>query len=863
MTSRLPVFTVSLALASGLAGAEPLRTTVGRTDNAPKVDGRADACYAGAFPVSGFADIGTMAPAPEDTDVRFVHDGTRLYGFVTCEQKDAMKAAPSSPVRGDPNVWTGNSVELFFWTDDGIRYYAIGQFANCNWLVAHQDDANVWIRNHPPTSGLEVATHREDGRWFAEFSIPLSELGGGNLRLNIGRNVPGRQISAWQPFDGNGWWNENVAYGEFRLADGGLGAEVFSALPPFDPARDFVFAVTNAANEVVYRYEHVVPRPYVKMKPANLQGGPLYLDGEGKLQARLTWDSRHNYPGGDAHPDGKWVPVPVTLRFRVPSGVVIENGRRTGSTTVGDRTYDLYEQVSPRAYSQRHYIKTFVSCHLPVGTKGEIAYTTSFRDGEEPERVFPFEVTKVPEVLPPKRFITGYYHHFIESVEAADVWARSGVNTFAVRGYGDKAERLARELLAKGYKVRHGDYFWPGAKTNSGDFFNEWGRLDPAAQALDIGGKPIRNGNGYQLSPSYRGRLFDEAVAQEVDFQRKTGVNWCAFDMEGYIQRKGESGDFRPETMAAFRRNWERLHPSVPAPDPRVFELAPAKDPEAHRVFVETKCALWGGFFRDLKAAIAAGTGREVVFSEWSMNTIEGLEARNHSLRGADFFRAMDYVELDTYAGIDRDLRQIGLKLAWYRDNYPNTPLNVILTPAPHRLGLQYGPGTHYSTTAPAVTDENLCVFKEGLTMGVKGVYVFHANYADIDFIRQFAEGVNLLNRVEDLVMDGTSFELTSDHPSDAGISDRFFGKVETWYGQPRVFTRGISLGERTLISVSEYRELKAIDVNVNFSPKVRVRATDLETGEDLGTFGPETRKIPVRLAGDRRCRLVLLEPLP
>ena len=199
MTSRLPVFMVSLALASGLAGAEPLRTTVGRTDNAPKVDGRADACYAGAFPVSGFADIGTMAPAPEDTDVRFVHDGTRLYGFVTCEQKDAMKAAPSSPVRGDPNVWTGNSVEFFFWTDDGIRYYTIGQFANCNWLVAHQDDANVWIRNHPAASGFEVATHREDGRWFAEFSIPLSELGGGNLRLNIGRNVPGRQISAGSP----------------------------------------------------------------------------------------------------------------------------------------------------------------------------------------------------------------------------------------------------------------------------------------------------------------------------------------------------------------------------------------------------------------------------------------------------------------------------------------------------------------------------------------------------------------------------------------------------------------------------------------------------------------------------------------
>jgi len=49
--------------------------------------------------------------------------------------------------------------------------------------------------------------------------------------------------------------------------------------------------------------------------------------------------------------------------------------------------------------------------------------------------------------------------------------------------------------------------------------------------------------------------------------------------------------------------------------------------------------------------------------------------------------------------------------------------------------------------------------------------------------------------------------------------------------------------------------------VKVNYSPKERVMVTDLETGERIGRFGPSDAVLPVRLQGNRRCRILLLEP--
>ena len=75
------------------------------------------------------------------------------------------------------------------------------------------------------------------------------------------------------------------------------------------------------------------------------------------------------------------------------------------------------------------------------------------------------------------------------------------------------------------------------------------------------------------------------------------------------------------------------------------------------------------------------------------------------------------------------------------------------------------------------------------------------------------------------------------------------------------IVVRGISLGRRTLISVSEYRELKNVTVKVNYTPADDVVARDVETDETIGRFGPADAAIPVSLDKARRCRQILLEP--
>lgn len=144
--------------------------------------------------------------------------------------------------------------------------------------------------------------------------------------------------------------------------------------------------------------------------------------------------------------------------------------------------------------------------------------------------------------------------------------------------------------------------------------------------------------------------------------------------------------------------------------------------------------------------------------------------------------------------------------------------------------------------------------------MGAKGVYAFHFNEADVECLRQFSEGVRLVGSVEDIVLDGVDVVL----PNDGGtfsIEDNFFGKRAVWKDEPRVFTRGRRLGDKMLVSVSEYREQGRQEVGVSCTFAKRVCARDVETKEILGAYGPGECTVRVVLEGGRRCRLLMFEP--
>lgn len=855
LSMALSVAVSALSAADGI-----MMSTVGKSDCVPVIDGVGDRCYGASMPLCGFTFAGRADLAFHRTEIRMVHDGRFLYGLCSCRQNDAKEAAQGAAVRKDPAIWHGNSIELFFETDDGLRYYAFSPQGSVNWEVGHRNEANKWVREKEAKSDVRFAVSTDERNWFVEFAIPLAELPGRSWGFNAVRNRTGTPASCWQRQAEGGkvnWWGDEAVFGSLRLTDESLASVAFDRLPKFDPRQDFSFAVTNSTGMVIYDYRYEISRPFVKIVPANLRDDCLVLNGNRGLKATISWDCRHNYPDVNLK-EGRSVKMPVVLTFKLPPGVALVGGRKVGTENAADGLLDVYEQSFPKAYNAKHWMKSSFTSTLAHGSSGEFVYSMRYRDGEQAVKKLRFQVIDVPLSRRPKRFVTGFYNLWVKTTAEAEYWAGLGVNTFAVRGYGEKEEKLCRDLRAHGWQVRKGDYFWPGSSRPRG--FDVWTKEDETARALDVDGKPIVNGKGYLLSASYRGRFFQEAVEKDSAFARVTGLDWFAFDMEDYVQGKGELGDFRPECLARFGRNWRTRHPDAPVPDPRAFERQPEAHPEAHRIWVETKCELWGGFFADLRRQISEKAGHEVRFSEWSMNAIADIDKRNHSLRGADFFREFFCIELDTYSGVDRDLRQIEARMRDYRREFPGVPLDVLLTPYPGRLGTR--PGGHYWTTAPEIKDEQVCVFKEAMTLGARGVYTWHISVADMDYLRQFVQGVNLVCQVEDLVLDGKRIPLSSDFPNDAEITDGFFGTMQTWKNQPRVFTRGVSLGDRTLVSVSEYRACKPMEVKVCFSPAVRVEATDLETGETIGRFGPEDRVLPVRLPVDRRCRLVLLKPV-
>jgi len=850
----------------GSAGAlEKQLCAVEKVGAGPLVDGVRDACYARALPIREFYVAGEMKPAPEQTEARFVHDGQTLYGIVTCRQADAASMPVGSERHDDEGIWSGNSLEMFILPSDGLlRHFMISNAGGVYDARCRMDEAREWRADAAWESGMRTAVRRGGDSWSVEFSLPLKAIGCSCFKFNLARDRPVmKESSSWARLDEFGWLpkgEDNAKFGGMELLKGAFPADFAAALPaPQGPDRK-VEIVRNG--KTYYRHLSPKPVPFLKMEPANLKRGALYLDGHRGVKATIVWNSRHNFPNQDKS-RGNCVVLNNSLVFEVPPGVTVLKAEKTGTVERNGRMYDVFEQRETFAYNSSGWMGSAFTAKLPAGSEGVVRYGVKYPGGEQAMKEVPCRVVSVPDVpAVPKRFMTGHYGNIGLRYEDAAYWRGLGVNTFPLRGYGKDAAELARKLKADGYLLRRGDYFWPGACDGSGYAWQRWTVEDETARAIDREGRPIPQGRGYQLSPAYRGKCYREAIAKEVAFLKGLGYDFVSFDMEDYVQKQGEVGDFSPATVAEFKRRWAAAHPGTPVPEPREFEAEPAAHPVEHAEWVETKCELWGGFFETMKNEFRKGTGSGIEFTEWSMGALETVDERNHSLRSGRFFRAFDYFEIDVYSGIDRDLRT----MEYCRDSvqrfYPGTPFKLIITPCPVRLGTgEDGPSNFYYTNAPEVRDETVCVFKEAATLGAKGVYTWTLSLVDVEYLRQFAIGVNLIVPVEDIVMNGTVRDLETDYPNDAVIKDKFMGRMQTRTNQKRVFARANTLGKRTLVSVSEYRQTKPMTVRIRFPHEGKVRVRDLETGDCVAVLGAKDVELAVALTADRRCRLLLAEP--
>ncbi len=898
---RKTFLTFSTILTAGVLSAGQL-ASVGKTAAAPQIDGKLnDTAYKQAMTVSGMVYPKSLNYANDQTEIRFVRDGKYLYCAIKAYQKNAEKLPTITPTRNNTEIWKYDSVELFFLKADGVRQYMFDYAGSSCSMDAHQNERHTWDRTGFATQA-KVAASRGKNFWALEIAIPLDEIGKGDLKFNIVRNhsrkshsslarlekidwlatdkyatlqmldrvptfnftrLPELKLKSKLAFDlqSDAKLNVKINAGGKNYTIPAAGKTEFAYKLPADK-KSVQFTITCPKGKVLYNYTCALPRGRLEIKPGNLTDNTIILDGGLGLEAVLIWTSRHNLPNGKRGM-GLQVKIANELVFEIPEGITPSKAKKISSKTVDGKVINTWAQKEKFAYGAHGWIKSRFTTTLAENSQGKIRYKLQWDGGLQDWQEISYRVIKIKNAPLPKKFISSFYNFWPDLKQAKSI-SRAGVNTFAVRNYSDSAAQLSLDLQKAGFYVSRAGYFWPsGAKHAGSRTYDKWTRDDRSARARDISGFYIPNGDSFHISPTYRGKYYDEAIKTEIEFCKKANISYFPFDMEGYIQRYADKGDFNIRTLELFKKHWAEKYPGKKYIDPKVFEKDPKKYPFYHTAWVEFKCDQWADFFAEMKKRFAEGlkgissSPREgVLFSEWSFRRPWDEEGRNKCLRNGNFFKVFDTIEVDIYTSMDRGVRETQEKLDNFAKTYPDIKVNVILTPCPHALK-----GYHYGSLAPLYKDDYKYACMEAFSWGMKGIISWHYGLSDLDTLRQTSEAMNILAKIEDIVMNGTPFKLTT-NLKNIDVTDHFYGKKTTWKNQVPVFTRGVAYKDKAIISVSEYLTGKDMSVKVNYAPGKAVTLKDLETDEIVAKMTAADKNFTIQLPADRRCRLLLVEPV-
>ena len=896
------IFTFLPALFSaGVLSAGQL-TSVGLTVQAPKIDGKLnDPGYKQTLPVTGLVNVKSLDYAKDQTEVRFVRDSKYLYCSIKAFQKNAEALPEITPTKNNSNIWKYDSLEIFFLRGNMIRQYMFDYAGSSCVMDAYQNDRHTWDRSSF-ASQLKVAASRGKNFWALELAIPLAELGEGDIKFNIIRNHNRKGYSSWARLEEVNWMATDkyavmqfvdkvpalkfVSLPELKLkskvkldikskqpltvkfnaADKEFTQDVTTQTVEFQynlPAdkKSTGLTIASPPGKTLYSYTYAQPKGTLSVTPGNLTNNTIILDRGLNLESRIIWRSKHNLANGQRSM-GYRVRIDNTLVFELPEGITLRNGKKVSEKTVDGKKIAVWEQKERYAHNAKGWIKSIFQSTLPDGASGKFRYQLRWQDGVQPWSEVSYKIVAVKAAPMPKKFISSFYNLW-PNVEQAKSISRVGVNTFAVRGYGESDIKNSLALQQAGFYVSRAGYFWPaGAKHGGNRLYDKWTRDDRSARARDIGGFYIPNGDSFAISPTYRGKHYVDAINTEIEFCKKANISYFPFDMEGYIQKTGDKGDFSLRTLELFKKHWAEKYPDKEYIEPKVFEKDPKKYPFYHTAWVEFKCDQWADFFAEMKKRFAEGLGKDckssprngVFFSEWSFRRPWDEEGRNQCLRNGNFFKVFDTIEVDIYTSMDRGVRETQEKLDNFARTYPDIKINVILTPSPHALG-----GYHYGSSAPLYKDDYKYACMEAFSWGMKGIIGWHYGLSDVDTLRQTAEAMNILAKIEDIVMNGTPFKLTT-NLKNIDVTDNFYGKKATWKNQPPVFTRGVAYKDKAIISVSEYLTGKDMLVTVNYAPGRAVSLKDLETGEIVAKMNADSKTFSIKLEPERRCKLLLVE---
>ncbi len=882
---------------------------VNKTGMAPTIDGKGDdICWKKSVELTGFSIPRKLNYALEQTSLRLLWDKENLYGLIICDQLDADMLPPGTRTRDDHQIWRNNSVEIFLVTSpQTIRQIIINSEGTVGDQTRGASGDNDWQWNSDATT----AAFKENNRWIVEFSIPLSKLDIKTdcFRFNVVRNnTTSEEYSSWSPIPILNWWQPDL-FGALKFEQNGPGIElegvpelkphaefalkfiaettsnvncdiVFvyqnrkirrkAALPPDSTVREtFKYAVTTRkpghrnvielridSDRPLYRFRYSPANEYLAVYSNNTPDGIIYLSR--MVPAKISWNSVHTFPGGHPGLGGK-LKKTYDIVFDCPDGVSPKGGRKIGPSPHGPAR-QLWACRQNYAYYHPNWLATELINTLPEKCGGEIYYYAQWDNQRQPEEKLTFQVIELKPVKPPKRFVTQIYNFWPRSVKQAEEYRRFGINTIHHRSYN---ATLVKDLLEAGFYVVSGGYFFPGDPKG----YLEWPNLDRSARAKDLYGYYVTGKKGFQLSPAYRGKYYQQAIEKEIAFAKASGINYYAFDMEGYIMPNARQAGFNEDSLQRFKDYFAKNFPEKNYLDPRDFEKEPEQYPEHHKIWIDFKSHLFADMFLEFKRRLADAVGQScpykgVIISEWSFLVPDNDTVIEESMRGPEFMEAFDFFELSAYSGVDRMTREILDRQRRIEKSFPKSKTRFLACPSPVRLDLnRQNKKNYYYSPAPVLPEELKYKIMEAAATGMKGVSGWYLPAFTLQSWKYWNEGIAIVNEIEDIVLDGESIRGLSCEQS-LGTLDRveFYNRKVTLRNQPKILVKGMHRGDRGIIAVSEYNDLCPVTVTVTCQPQKRSIVTDVETNVKIAEISPSSPNFKVKL-DQARCRMLLYEP--
>ena len=850
----------------------------------PQLDGEdTDDCWQHAAVVFGLVDSKTHAPAEEATVLRLVKSEDALYGFVYCEQKEAEKLA----IRGKRENWEVNpigSVELFFTNDSSIFQFIL-DYSNEVFEQELLPDIVLGTRpGKPLTSGMRVRSKVHSDSWTVEFALPLNslQLKGDSFGLNLVRNNrAAKETSVWMLVRQPRYRQWAAQYQQFpracftEKAEGlfavsgkkvaaardlenmlldGSQTETIKAgtLLTIMPDKEFCLNLTQNG-QTVYRYTYSPPEK-VTLTLGNGEIAWPVLHLSPFMPCEIMWQSSHSFPVEAKDKENGRVYNKFEIVFDVPEGVSLLSGVPQPQTVPG-RSLFIQKRSFLSRIKHKNHIPTLFATTLKPGVKEVLRYQVRWPEGKTAVHEVPLASVEVRSAEQPKNVIVGFYG-------TSDAWTEElqkvGVNLMCSPYYrhDDKEVRELQRLRGKGFQIAYSST--QDIPFGAGVYFSKWTENDPTTRTVDINGKDVINPKSkkFQISPSYRGKLFQDGLVATREYCQKVGFQYYIFDTEDHFQGAGQLGDFSERTLQWFERWFKEKHPGKEFVSPLVFERDGASYPEYHQLWIDFKCEIWADFFQTIKENM--NTTGEARFIDYGMRQVDE-ETCHQRLTDYHWLQVFDGgIGGSWYSSVDLATRKWGRVYEEMRQKWNVEPAKAVWI-CPARLL-----ASHSVTTAPPVKDEMKCKFFEAMTLGARSFIIFTQIYADMDSVRQLADAIRVLNQCEDVVYYGKRIEtITTDVPNWPELSDYFkLRQLTTWEKQPRVLVKGLEHDHKALITVSEYREQVTREVRVFYAFKNDSMVKDLETGAIVASPKAGDASFAVTIDANHCCRIFLVEPV-